>query len=125
MRCRRGATDGEVEVFVPLRGWLVLTPEEWVRRHVVAHLTERMGVPPTSISEEHPVLLNGQHQRADIVAYGPDSKPWLLVECKAPDVAIDDQVVAQAVRYNSVVGAAQIMVTNGIETRVFDAVAPR
>jgi hypothetical protein len=46
-----------------------------------------------------------------------------LVECKAPDVAIDEQVVAQAVRYNSVVGATHIMVTNGLETKLFEASA--
>lgn len=101
-------------MWVPTRGWLVLTPEEWVRRHVVAHLVERMGVPITSIVEEYPVLLNGQNQRADIVVVGPDAKPWLLVECKAPEVAIDRDVVAQAVRYNSVVGASQILLTNGV-----------
>jgi hypothetical protein len=119
----RRSSDGGVEVFVPLRGWLVLTPEEWVRRHVVAYLVESKGVPPTSISEEYPVMLNGQPQRADIVAFGPDAKPALLVECKAPDVAIDEQVVAQAVRYNSVVGATHIMVTNGLETKLFEASA--
>lgn len=111
---------GVVEVFVPTRGsWLPLTPEEWVRRHVVHFLQEVHSVPPTHIAEEYPVPLNGQNQRADIVAVGPDMKPWIVVECKAPSVALDDGVVAQAVRYNSVLGAPYIVVTNGLSERSY------
>lgn len=63
--------------------------------------------------------LNGQNQRADIVAFGPDMKPWIVVECKAPTVALSDDVVAQVVRYNSVVGAPYVVVTNGLEERSY------
>ena len=114
LRCRKSSSGDEV--FVPSRGWIVLTPEEWVRRHVVWYLTNTLRVPPTSIIEEYPVELNGQNQRADIVVYGPDAKPWLLVECKAPSVAIDRSVLDQAVRYNSVVGAQIVILTNGVDT---------
>lgn len=112
-RCRKGA-DGGIEVWAPQRGlWLRLTPEEEVRRRVVRHLTERLKVPATHIVEEYPVMLNGQAQRADIVAVDKQMKPWLVVECKAPEVALSQSVVDQAVRYNSVIGARQVVVTNG------------
>lgn len=112
-RCRKGA-DGGVEVWAPQRGlWLRLTPEEEVRRRVVRHLTERLKVPATHIVEEYPVMLNGQPQRADIVAVDKQMKPWLVVECKAPEVALSQSVVDQVVRYNSVIGARQVVVTNG------------
>lgn len=112
-RCRKGA-DGCIEVWAPQRGlWLRLTPEEEVRRRVVRHLTERLKVPATHIVEEYPVMLNGQAQRADIVAVDKQMKPWLVVECKAPEVALSQSVVDQAVRYNSVIGARQVVVTNG------------
>lgn len=118
MKVRNGC-DGR-EVFVPSRGlWLQLTPEEWVRRHVVAHLHTQLSVPYTHIAEEYPVPLNGQNQRADIVVVDPDLRPWIVVECKAPSVALGDAVVAQAVRYNSVVGAPYVVVTNGVEVRSF------
>lgn len=110
----RKREDGQVEVWAgPRRGWLVLTPEEEVRRRVVAHLTARLSVPATHIIEEYPVQLNGQSQRADIVVVDMQMRPWLVVECKAPEVAIDRDVLAQAVRYNSVIGARQILLTNG------------
>lgn len=111
---------GVVEVWAfQRRKWLVLTPEEEVRRRVVRHLTERLRVPTTHIVEEWPVKLNGQSQRADIVAVDAELRPWLVVECKAPEVAINQSIIDQAVRYNSVVGARQVVVTNGRSVAAF------
>ncbi len=113
-RARR-TEDGGIEVWDPLRGcWLRLTPEEWVRRHLIAWLTAR-GVEPQRIVQEYPVLLNGQPQRADAVVVDRQARPLLLAECKAASVRIDKDVLAQAVRYNSVVGARYLLLTNGID----------
>ena len=95
--------------------WLVLTPEEWVRQHTIAWLTSAKGIPSLRISQEYPVNINGQHQRADIVVIDESAKPYLLVECKAPDIPIDHEVVMQAIRYNSIVGARYILLTNGLK----------
>ena len=65
------------------------------------------------------MVLNGQPQRADVVVFGPDMKPWIVVECKAPTVPLDEGVVAQVVRYNSVLGAPYVVVTNGLEERSY------
>ena len=66
------------------RRWLVLTPEEWVRQHLIRLLVERGGVPPGNVSQEYPVALSGAAQRADVVVTGRDGRPCLLAECKAP-----------------------------------------
>ena len=95
------------------RQWLVLTPEEWVRQHTIAWLVADKGIPPLRISQEYPVNINGQHQRADIVVVDNLAKPYILVECKAHDVAIDDAVIMQAMRYNAVVKARFVVLTNG------------
>ena len=100
--------------------WLVLTPEEWVRRHVLNYLVAHRGVSATSIAQEYPVPLNGMAQRADIVVIGSDGRPQLLVECKAADVKIDRSVFEQAARYNSVIGARYIILTNGLNTLCFE-----
>lgn len=116
----RKSASGEVEVWAEGRGvWLRLTPEEEVRRRVVRHLIERLGVPRTHIVEEYPVNLNSQPQRADIVVVDRELKPWLVVECKAPEVPISQSVIDQAVRYNSIIGANQVVVTNGKRVRAF------
>jgi type I site-specific restriction endonuclease len=94
----------------------VLTPEEWVRRHVLGFL----GVEAARISQEHPVVVNGTAQRADIVVFGSDGRPLVLVECKAPGVAVSDAVLAQAFRYNAVLGARYVMLTNGLDHYIYE-----
>ena len=116
LRARRGANNN-TEVFDAGRGrWLVLTPEEWVRRHLVDYLITHCHAPQLSIVEEYPVNINGMPQRADIVAIGNDAKPKIVVECKEPNVRIDRAVLDQVVRYNSVLGCQYIVLTNGLST---------
>ncbi|MBQ5836745.1 MAG: type I restriction enzyme HsdR N-terminal domain-containing protein [Alistipes sp.] len=100
--------------------YLVLTPEEWVRQHIIAYLRSECGFEPQTIVEEYPVPLNGTAQRADIVVLDRHAKPLLLVECKATEVAIDEAVLAQAVRYNSVIKARFVVLTNGVKTAIFE-----
>ncbi|MBQ5753010.1 MAG: type I restriction enzyme HsdR N-terminal domain-containing protein [Alistipes sp.] len=115
IRLRVRRVGDVLQAWDSLRGkYLVLTPEEWVRRHVVEYLIVHCNVQPLSIIEEFPVSLNGTAQRADIVVIGADSQPAMLVECKQPDVVIDQAVFDQAVRYNSVVGAQYVVLTNGL-----------
>ncbi|MBQ5647743.1 MAG: type I restriction enzyme HsdR N-terminal domain-containing protein [Alistipes sp.] len=111
---RTQEVDGENFIWDSLRQkWLVLTPEEWVRQHAIGWLVSVMQIPALRISQEYPVNINGQHQRADIVVIDEFAKPYILVECKAPDINIDNEVVMQACRYNAVVGAKYILLTNG------------
>ena len=113
LRARRRG-DG-VEVWDSLRGiYLVLTPEEWVRQHLIAYLTAYCGVQPKRIVQEYAVALNGQPQRADVVVVGDRAEPLLLAECKAPCIPINGRTLAQAVRYNSVLGARYVILTNGL-----------
>lgn len=119
LRARRQGT--EVSVWDPLRGvWLVLTPEEWVRRHLIGFLVSDCGAQPMRIVQEYPAVLNGQPQRADVVVVDSEARPLLLAECKAPTVKIDARVLAQAVRYNSVLGARYLLLTNGFDHYVYE-----
>lgn len=113
--------EGVKYIWDSLRGkWLVLTPEEWVRQHTIAWLVRERSIPELRISQEYPVNINGQHQRADIVVIDEFAKPHILVECKAPDVVLDHEVVMQAIRYNAVVGARYIVLTNGKKLYCFE-----
>lgn len=103
--------------------YLVLTPEEWVRRHFVAYLVSGCGAQPEQICEEYPVMVNGLAQRADVVVMDSGVHPLMLVECKAPTVAIDAAVYAQAVRYNAIVGARYVVLTNGMKHLCFELTA--
>lgn len=115
IRLRARNRDGQVEVWDELRGiWLVLTPEEWVRRHLIAMLVSHCGAQPMRIVQEYAVPLNGQPQRADVVIVDDRAEPLLLAECKAPSIAVTGKTFAQAVRYNSVLGARYVVLTNGL-----------
>lgn len=116
LRLRARRHDDTVEIWDDIRGiYLVLTPEEWVRQHLIAYLIDACGVLAKRVAEEYAVPLNGQPQRADVVVAGDRGEPLLLAECKAPDVPITDRTLAQAVRYNSVLGARWIVLTNGLK----------
>ena len=113
--------EGEKYIWDSLRRkWLLLTPEEWVRQHTIAWLVSYKGIPELRISQEYPVNINGQHQRADIVVIDESAKPYILVECKAPEIEIDNEVVMQAVRYNRVVKARYILLTNGLKLYCYE-----
>lgn len=108
--------EGQTLVWDELRGrWLVLTPEEWVRRHLIAYLVQECGVPLLSVCQEYAVCVNGQPQRADVVVCDAQGQPLLLAECKEPTVELDPSVRNQAMRYNAVVGARYVILTNGVK----------
>ena len=120
LHLRRGS-DGRRMVFDAVRGkYIVLTPEEWVRRHLLHYLTSFCGVPLRSIVTEYPVQLNGMAQRADVVVVEPSGAPLLLAECKAPDVTISQSVFDQAVRYNMILKARYIILTNGMKHYLYE-----
>lgn len=115
LRARRNGS-GKTEVFDRVRRrWLVLTPEEWVRRHAVEYLIAACGYLPEQIVEEYPVNINGMAQRADIVVMGRNAKPEVVVECKETNVKLTIEVVNQVVRYNSVLQCRYVVITNGID----------
>lgn len=103
------------EVFDTIRKqWLVLTPEEWVRQHMVRYLTEHLGYPPGLTSIEKGFELNGIPYRADIVTYDRSGAAILAVECKAPDIRIGQKTFDQLGQYNKVIGARFLIITNGL-----------
>lgn len=103
-------------VFDPVRRkWVALTPEEWVRQHVVNHVVHDLQCPLGMVGVEVALALNGLDKRADVVIYGEGGRPVCLVECKAPAVALGQRTFEQAARYNSVFKVRYLWVTNGLK----------
>ena len=96
------------------RKHVVLTPEEWVRQHVVHYLADHLGYPRGLLSLERGLRYNQRQKRTDLLALDPAGKPLLLVECKAPTVAITAEVAQQASVYNQTIGAPLLLITNGM-----------
>ncbi|HYO22990.1 MAG TPA: type I restriction enzyme HsdR N-terminal domain-containing protein [Flavisolibacter sp.] len=93
--------------------WLLLTEEEWVRQNFIAYLVKKMNYPSSSIALEKEIQLNGLKKRFDILVYDSKHKPWMIVECKAPAVPLNEDVLQQALRYNISVPARFLVITNG------------
>ena len=92
-----------------------LNPEEWVRQHVIYFLLKTHNYPKSLINVEKEFLVNGIKKRYDLVVFYPDGRIYLLVECKAPKVAITQKTFDQIARYNLKINATYLMVTNGLE----------
>jgi type I site-specific restriction endonuclease len=108
------------KIWDPLRKKEVaLTPEEKVRQWFISVLNNQMGVPMHMMMSEVGFKLGNKQLRADILVYGRDAGPLVVVECKRPDVVVDATVLEQAIRYNMVLAVDYIIVTNGNTTYIF------
>lgn len=101
--------------------WLLLTPEEWVRQHLLNFLVREKKIPASTISIEKELQLNDLKKRYDVVVYTRELKPYLIIECKAPYITLDKQVIEQALRYNLTIKADLLMISNGISDLVFNS----
>ncbi len=106
----------QIQVFDRLRKkYVALTPEEWVRQHLIWYLIEELNYPEGLIKLEYSFSVNNQPVRSDIIVFSRDGKPLLLVECKAPTVKIGNDTLDQAGRYNIVTKTNWLVVTNGLQ----------
>ena len=107
--------NGTVMIFdIVRKKYVVLTPEEWVRQHVVHYLVEKKGYAISRVAVEREIELYGLKRRFDIVVFDRSGNPWLLVECKAPAVALTQKVFDQVFRYNLTLAAPYVAITNGV-----------
>ena len=108
-------SENKVSIFDEIRKkFIILTPEEWVRQHVVQFLIMEKKYPKSLINVEKVLKVNGLRKRYDIVVYNPDGTIYILVECKAPEVKISQATFDQIARYNMTMKAQYLTVTNGL-----------
>ncbi|MBM1107251.1 type I restriction enzyme HsdR N-terminal domain-containing protein [Aurantibacter crassamenti] len=108
------SSENKVQIFDVIRKkFVVLQPEEWVRQHVVHKLITEKGYSKNHINVEKQLTVNNLKKRYDIVVYNNDATIHLLVECKAPNIKIDQNTFDQIARYNMQLRSTYLMVTNG------------
>ena len=108
-------SENKVAIFDVIRKkFIVLTPEEWVRQHVVQFLLEEKNYPKSLINVEKVLKFNGLRKRYDVVVYNSDGSIFILVECKAPEIKIAQATFDQIATYNMTLNAQFLMVTNGL-----------
>ena len=107
--------DGDqVFVFDVLRKKnILLTPEEWVRQHWISLLLFGQGFPKGLITSERGLRYNGLQKRTDLLVFDREGLPYFLIECKAPEVEINQKVLSQAITYNQTLKCPFIGLSNG------------
>ena len=96
------------------RKYISLTPEEWVRQNFIEFLINYKSYPKGRIGNEISLIQNGIKRRADSVIYDIYGQPLIIIEYKAPEIKITQQVFEQIVRYNMVLRVKYLIVSNGI-----------
>jgi len=106
--------NGKKLIFDEIRKKFVsLTPEEWVRQHFIKYLIIEKKYPASLFTVESSLKLNKMNKRCDAIVYNSCGKPMLIVECKSPDVPLNQAVFDQIARYNMVYKVRYLIVTNG------------
>jgi len=108
------------EIFCVIRKeWLLLTPEEWVRQHVIQFLIS-YGYPSSLISVEKKISLpNNLTKRCDIVIYDRNARPFMIIECKRMETDLSEKVLNQVLRYHIPLQPTYLIITNGLFTMGF------
>ncbi|NQV52947.1 MAG: type I restriction enzyme HsdR N-terminal domain-containing protein [Flavobacteriales bacterium] len=103
--------------------YVVLTPEEWVRQHFAHFLSDHLGYPKGRMQLEYELNYHSRKKRPDIGFIDRDGAPQILVECKAPDIALNEDVFLQIATYYSISGSRFLVLTNGLK-HVYAEVQP-
>jgi Type I restriction enzyme R protein N terminus (HSDR_N) len=111
----RGDGESRLVLDVYRKRFVKLTPEEEVRQRFARYLVEEKAFPATLLMTEYSLKLNKLVRRCDILVHKPAGRPAVLVECKAPEVAISQATFDQVARYNMVFNVSYLMITNGLK----------
>lgn len=106
--------DAKELIFDVLRKqWVRLTPEEWVRQNMIQYLIQTKNYPAALIAIEKEINLGEMKKRFDVLVYDVNHQPWMMIECKAMDVELDEKVLEQIMRYHISVPVPYLVISNG------------
>ena len=99
--------------------WLRLTPEEWVRQNFVQYLLQVKKYPSSLLALERRIRVGEMSKRFDILMYDATHQPWMMIECKSMEVALQERVLQQVLRYNMAIPVPYLVITNGLYCLAF------
>jgi len=124
-RCHAGAA---AQVWDEIRRqWVTLTPEEHVRQSLLQYLTQRMAYPKSLIAVERGVSVGHTTLRFDAVVFQRGSvQPWMLIECKAPEVTLSVETLQQLLNYHRELSSCRYwLLSNGRQSFCADCQTPQ
>ncbi|MBR6118092.1 MAG: type I restriction enzyme HsdR N-terminal domain-containing protein [Paludibacteraceae bacterium] len=109
--------NGKEQIFCEWRHrWVRLTPEEWVRQHILHHMVEQLGYPSSLIAVEQAITVGDANKRCDAVVYDASLQPLMIIECKAETVPLTQKTLDQAITYNRKLNVPYLLLYNGVQT---------
>jgi hypothetical protein len=107
---------GKTSVFdIIRRKFIVLTPEEWVRQHLVHFMIDHLKYPKSLINVEDGLRVNKMQKRSDIVIHDRKGNIFMIVECKSFKIKLKQEAMNQLSNYNQRYKATYLALTNGKE----------
>jgi type I site-specific restriction endonuclease len=108
--------EGKPVIFDDIRKkFLLCTPEEWVRQNLMRYFIREKYIPAGMIALEKQIRVHGLQRRYDAMVHDRSGQPLMLVECKAPEVKITQDVFQQIAEYNISFGVPYLFVSNGLK----------
>ena len=109
--------SGKKKIFDPIRKkYLVWQPEELVRQLLIHYLVQEKNYNKNHLHVERGLKVNGQYKRSDIITYDKTMTPFLLVECKAPNIPLSQAVLDQIATYNLTYQVPYLLISNGMHS---------
>lgn len=122
-KTRKNKEKNIVEIWdIARKQWITLTPEEFVRQHLIHYLVFNKHYPLETILVEKEIIVNKLKKRFDIAVINKSQEYVLVAECKAPSVIINESVIHQILIYNKHLKAQCIVLTNGVSQFVYEKV---
>ncbi len=95
--------------------YVKLTPEEWVRQHFTHWLVEYKGYPKGLLGNEIALKCGEKTVRCDSILYNRDAQPQVIIEYKAPSIALTQRVLDQISAYNFLLHVDYLIISNGTQ----------
>lgn len=96
--------------------WFQITEEEWVRQNFIRVLIHQKKYPVSLFAVEKEMKLGELSKRFDILVYDRNHKPWMMIECKAPEIKLTEKVIEQILNYHISIPCEYLIITNGKDT---------
>jgi len=111
--------QGKTAIFDIIRKkYIVLTPEENVRQHLVHYLINYLNYPKSLISVEDGMKVNKMNKRSDVVVYNKNGEVFLAIECKSEKIKLTQKSMDQLSAYNQHYKATYLALTNGLDVYI-------
>lgn len=94
--------------------YVFLSDEEWVRQNIIHYLITYLNYPIQQLGIEKTINVFKTKKRPDIIIFGKNLSPFMIVECKKTTVEIDNSVFNQTLNYFLELKTDFFLLTNGL-----------